>query len=97
MLDTGDVQDSVSAGLTEQAGGSFTVTCPAEAPAQAGYTFTCSVADATDGSTRTVTVVEVDDAGAFTWKVTGGGPSPAAFPSGTPSAPASGSASASAS
>lgn len=68
-INTTDVQESISKGLTQQAGGSFTVTCPSQAPAQKDATFTCSVEDRTDGSTRTVTVTEVDDKGGFTWKV----------------------------
>ena len=83
-IDTGDVQETITKGLVEQAGGTFTVACPSEAPAQKGFTFTCSVKDHTDGTTHTVVVNQVDEAGAFTWKVDdpdGADPSPA--PSGS--------------
>lgn len=69
-----DVEDQISQGLSTQVGGEFAVSCPSSLPAESGYTFTCAVTDRTDGTTSTVTVVEDDDTGAFTWKVTA--PSP---------------------
>jgi hypothetical protein len=51
-------------------GGSFTVTCPTNITAEKGGTFTCTVSDASDGSTATVTVTQQDDQGQFDWKVT---------------------------
>lgn len=68
-LRSDDVQDQIAAGLVEQVGGDFTVTCPTGVPARAGTTFTCSVTDASDGSTIMVTVTEVNDAGGFDWRV----------------------------
>ena len=74
-----DVEEQITDGLTEQVGGEFEVTCPSPLPAEAGYAFTCEVADRTGGSTVAVTVVEDDDAGTFRWRVTvPGSPSPAA-------------------
>jgi hypothetical protein len=69
VLNTGDVQESISQGLSDQAGGTFAVVCPSTAPAEKGFVFTCTASDATDGSAYTVTVTQVDDAGAFTWDV----------------------------
>lgn len=64
-----DVERQITDGLSEQVGGEFEVTCPSALPAEAGYTFTCAVADRTGGGTLTVTVVEDDDTGTFTWRV----------------------------
>lgn len=80
-LRSGDVQDQIARGLTEQVGGDFTVACPTAVPAVAGTTFTCSVTDASDGRTIMVTVTEVDDAGGFDWRVQTPDASPAASPS----------------
>ena len=78
-LQPADVEQQITRGLAEQVGGEFEVTCPSPLPAEAGYTFTCEVADRTGGSTVAVTVVEDDDAGTFRWRVTvPGSPSPAA-------------------
>ncbi len=83
-LNTDDVQTEIGKGLTEQVGGTFTVTCPQDPPAQKGYSFTCDVSDPSDGSSAVVTVTEDDDQGTFTWKVTSaGGASPAPSPSGS--------------
>ncbi len=68
-LDMADVGNIITKGLVDQAGGTFKVTCPTEAPAQKGVVFTCSVVDETDGTNHTVLVTLVDDSGAFTWKV----------------------------
>ena len=67
-----DVELQIATGLAEQVGGEFTVACPAEIPAEAGYRFTCSVTDAASGTPVQVEVVEGDELGAFTWKVVPG-------------------------
>jgi hypothetical protein len=82
-LRSGDVQDQIAAGLTEQVGGDFTVVCPTGVVAQTGTTFTCSVTDEADGTTITVTVTESDDAGGFDWRVQA--PSASGTPSASPS------------
>lgn len=71
------MQDQIAAGLAEQVGGDFAVTCPTGVPALAGMTFTCSVTDASDGRTIMVTVTERDDAGGFDWRVQAPGASAA--------------------
>ena len=68
-LDSGSVQEQIAAGLAAQAGGTFTVDCPAAIPAQQDYTFTCTATDHEGGQQVSVTVSESDDAGAFTWQV----------------------------
>lgn len=82
-LVSGDVEDQISEGLGEQVGGEFTVVCPSGMPAEAGTTFTCTVTDASDGSTVSVIVTESDDAGGFDWRVQepSATPSPASSPS----------------
>lgn len=82
-LRSGDVQDQIAAGLADQVGGDFAVTCPTGVPARAGTTFTCSVTDASDGRSIKVTVTERDDAGGFDWRVQAPGTS--AAPSASPS------------
>ena len=82
-LSTDDVQNAIQKGLSDQVGGTFTVTCPSDITAEKGGTFTCSVANASDGSTATVTVTQEDAEGQFNWKVTAassGSPAPAATP-----------------
>jgi hypothetical protein len=64
-----DVQDQIAEELGKQAGASYTVTCPAEIPAEKGFTFTCTASDGSSGETATITVVEDDDLGTFSWKV----------------------------
>ena len=76
------MEDQIASGLAEQVGGDFSVTCPTGIAAQAGTSFTCSVIDASDGSTVTVTVTETDDVGAFDWRVEM--PTPAATPAASP-------------
>jgi len=67
---TSDVEQQVEQDLTKQASGTFVVTCPTDIPAEAGYAFTCSVEDQTTSTTFQVSVVEDDDQGAFSWRVT---------------------------
>lgn len=67
-----DVESQIATGLAEQVGGEFTVACPAEIPAEAGYRFTCSVTDAAGGAPVQVEVVEDDASGAFNWQVAPG-------------------------
>ena len=69
-LDSGSVQEQIAAGLAAQAGGVFTVECPAAIPAEQGYTFTCTANDHEGGQRVTIAVTESDDAGTFTWQVT---------------------------
>lgn len=82
-LRTSDVETQIAQSLTEQVGGSFAVTCPADVPAEAGTGFACSVLDETSGGRVTVQVRLEDDAGGFTWRV-GSAPAPAATPAPMP-------------
>ena len=68
-LRTDDVEQQIATDLSEQVGGEFTVTCPSPVPAEAGYAFTCTVADGTSGKSLRVAVVEDDAEGAFSWRV----------------------------
>ena len=67
-----DVQEAIAAGLREQVGGVFAVTCPTAVAAQAGATFTCTAIDPADGAVVTIRVVQTDDQGAFDWAVAPG-------------------------
>ncbi len=69
MIDPADVEEQISTGLAEEVGGAFEASCPEEIPAEAGYTFTCTVTDPADGTIITVTVTEDDADGAFSWRV----------------------------
>ena len=91
-LDPADVEQQIAEGLTEQVGGDFTVACPSEVPAEAGYAFSCTVTDHTAGGAVTVSVVEDDAVGAFSWRVTGqsGSTTSAPVPSGESSPTAAG-------
>ena len=66
-LKPADIEQQIAQCLTEQVGGDFTVACPSDVPAEAGYAFTCDVTDHTGGGTVTVAVVEADATGAFSW------------------------------
>lgn len=82
-LDSNEVEQLISAGLTEQINGSYAVTCPDSIEAKTGATFTCDVKDNTTGDTAVVTGTQTDDQGKFDWKVTSANgqsaaPSPAA-------------------
>ena len=80
-LNTDEVQTAISSGLTEQIGGTYTVSCPSTIEVKVGATFTCDVTDAATGQTAQVTGTQDDDQGHFTWKVTSAGSaSPAASP-----------------
>lgn len=68
-LRAADVESQIASGLADQVGGEFAVTCPVEIPAEAGYRFTCSAQDAAGGSPVSIEVVEDDDSGAFSWRV----------------------------
>ena len=72
-LRTADVEEQIATGLADSVTGEFDVTCPADVPAEKGYTFTCTVADVTGGTTISVTVIEDDDQGTFTWRVSAPG------------------------
>ncbi len=67
-----DVQEAIAAGLREQVGGDFAVTCPTAVAAQEGAAFTCTAIDPADGAVVTIRVVQTDDQGAFDWAVTPG-------------------------
>ena len=69
MIDPTDVEEQVSEGLAQEVGGEFETSCPEEIPAEAGFTFTCTVNDSTDGTTIAVTVTQDDAEGAFSWQV----------------------------
>jgi hypothetical protein len=83
-LNTTDVQNAISLGLTEQIGGKYTVSCPSDIEAKTGGTFVCDVTDDTTGQKAKVTGTQDDDQGHFTWSVDGGSsasPAPSAAPS----------------
>ena len=85
VLNTDDVQKAISDGLTQQLGGTYTVSCPSEIEAKTGATFTCDVTDPSTGETATITGTQTDDQGHFDWKVNASGGASAA-PSPAPSA-----------
>lgn len=68
-LRTDDVEQQIATDLSAQVGGEFEVTCPSPVPAEAGYAFTCTVADRTTGASLSVSVVEADADGTFSWRV----------------------------
>lgn len=68
-IDPTDVEEQVSAGLTDEVGGVFEASCPEEIPAEAAYTFTCSVKDPADATTIIVSITVDDAEGAFSWRV----------------------------
>ena len=68
-LSTDDIQSAISKGLTEQLGGTYTVTCPSSIEAKAGATFDCEIVTAT-GATGVVTATQTDDKGNITWEIT---------------------------
>ena len=65
-----DVQDKLAAGLSEQYGGSYAVTCPSDLTPQAGGTFTCDATNSADGSSVTINVSQDDDQGNLSWTAT---------------------------
>lgn len=69
-LNTDDVQNAISKGLTDQVGGTYEVKCPDTINAEKGGTFTCDVKDPASGQTAVVTVTQTDDQGKFDWKIT---------------------------
>ena len=75
-LTPASVQEQIATGLATQAGGTFTVACPGEIPAEKGYTFTCTADDQAGGQIVIVTVTESDDSGTFTWQVSSVAPAP---------------------
>lgn len=64
-----DVQDKLTAGMSEQIGGDYTISCPSDIPATAGGTFMCDTTGA-DGSTGVITVTQTDDQGNLSWEYT---------------------------
>lgn len=64
-----DVQDKLTQGMTEQLGGTYTVSCPSDIPVAAGATFTCDATGA-DGSMGVITVTQDDDQGNLSWEYT---------------------------
>ena len=80
-LRSADVEKALVDGFQAQVGGSFTADCPAQVPAQQGFTFTCTVTDTQAGATVQVDVVEDDADGAFTWRATAVSGSGASSPS----------------
>jgi hypothetical protein len=67
-LDTGSVQQTLSAELTARTGGPVSVRCPGDQRRRSGVTFGCIATDTTGGQ-QTVTVTVADDSGQYTWKL----------------------------
>jgi hypothetical protein len=67
-LDTAAVATALGGELTARLGGPVTVSCPAGVRSRAGERFACSARDAA-GTSRTVTVTVVDDAGRYRWEL----------------------------
>jgi hypothetical protein len=65
-VDTGSVQQAVSADLSARGGGAVTVSCPGDQRLEAGVRFACIATDIT-GSKKPVTVTLVDSSGKYTW------------------------------
>ena len=68
-LSSVDIQNAISQGLTDQLGGTYTVTCPSTIQEQAGATFDCDIVTGT-GATGVVTATQTDDQGHITWEIT---------------------------
>lgn len=66
-LDGSSIESQIADGLSSQAGGTWTVSCPSDIPAEQGATFTCTATGA-DGTTSTITVTQDDADGNVTWK-----------------------------
>jgi hypothetical protein len=69
-LNTEEVQTAISKGLSDQLGGTYTVTCPSTIEVKANATFTCDVADTASGATAVVTATQTDDQGHIDWEIT---------------------------
>ncbi|MTD45426.1 DUF4333 domain-containing protein [Conexibacter sp. W3-3-2] len=67
-VNTDKAEESIGASLSEQLGGTVTVTCPDDVEAKKGDTFTCD-AKGSDGRTGTVNVTQKDDDGNISWKL----------------------------
>jgi len=70
-LDGASIEGQIADGIGNQAGGTWTVSCPDSVDAKLGGTFTCE-AKSEDGQTVTVDVTQDDDQGNVTWSVGGG-------------------------
>lgn len=70
VLNQADVESAISSGLTQQLGGTFTVSCPSDVEAKTGGTFTCNVTDPATGQKATITATQTDDQGKFNWEIT---------------------------
>ena len=68
-LNSDDIQNAISKGLTDQLGGTYTVTCPSTIEEKAGATFDCDIVTGT-GATGVVTATQTDDQGNITWEIT---------------------------
>ncbi|MDD2858528.1 MAG: DUF4333 domain-containing protein [Candidatus Nanopelagicales bacterium] len=69
-LNTEEAQAAISKGLTDQLGGTYTVTCPESIEAKANATFTCDVTDTASGATAVVTATQTNDQGNIDWEIT---------------------------
>lgn len=67
-LDTGSVQQTVSAELSARTGAAVSVSCPGDQRRRSGIRFACIATDTTGGH-KTVTVTVSDDSGRYTWKL----------------------------
>lgn len=68
LLETDQLADEISSGLSEQLGGSFEVVCPGGQPMAAGTSFTCEATDEA-GQVGVIAVEAVDDVGNVDWEV----------------------------
>jgi hypothetical protein len=66
-LDLETLKSGVTAELTKQVGGEWTLTCPESVPIENGGTFTCTATEA-GGTTQDITVTQTDDQGNVTWE-----------------------------
>lgn len=69
-LSTEEIQTAIAKGLTDQLGGTYTVTCPTTIEAKSGAKFDCDVTDTNSGATGVVTATQTDDQGHIDWEVT---------------------------
>ncbi len=66
-LDVAKLEATVAAGLAEQVGGEWTVTCPEDIPIEQGLTANCDATSA-DGQSTMINVTQTDDQGNISWE-----------------------------
>jgi hypothetical protein len=67
-LNGDQLEQVITAGISEQIGVTVTVVCPDDRPMQQGDVFTCTATTA-DGQPRTVEVTQTDSAGNVSWRL----------------------------